>query len=87
MRLPRKDVTALTDAIPLCYYSHVKSEGTLPCDCTERWRRWQAAISPARRSHQRTNNDQVVRSASAEEAKDEKRVEVQRQASFLCARQ
>jgi len=30
MRLPRKDVTALTDAIPLCYYSHVKSEGTLP---------------------------------------------------------
>jgi hypothetical protein len=33
-------------------------------------------------------NDQVVRSASAsEEAKDEKRVEVQRQASFACTRQ
>jgi hypothetical protein len=30
MRLPRKDGTALTDAIPLCYYSHVQSEGTLP---------------------------------------------------------
>ena len=84
MRLPCKDVTALTDAIALCYYSHVKSEGTLPCDRRERWRRWQAAISPARRSHQRTNNDQVSRSASSEEAKDEKRVEVQRQVSFLC---
>ena len=87
IRLPRRDVTALTDAIPLCSYSHVKSQGRLPCDCTEWWRRWQAAISPERRSHQRTNNNQVVRSASAEEAKDEKRVEMQRQGSFLCTRQ